>query len=105
MNSNGNEFDVRVKVPEDIDIETTGLRSGEKLYEELIADNEDCLQTYHEKILLAKPKEYKTDETIFKIKEICNANEAGNVDHVIRLVKNLIPEFKSNNSMFEHLDN
>jgi FlaA1/EpsC-like NDP-sugar epimerase len=93
-----------LKYPEDIDIKITGLRPGEKLYEELLADGENTIKTYHEKIMIAKTQ--KIDDILFKSKIddlSCGFNKLDNQELVL-VMKNLIPEYVSNNSEFETLD-
>lgn len=93
-----------LKYPDDIDIKITGLRPGEKLYEELLADGENTTKTYHEKIMIARTQ--KLDDKYFKSKIddlSCNFNKMDNQELVL-LMKNLVPEYVSNNSEFETLD-
>lgn len=93
-----------LKYPDDIDIKITGLRPGEKLYEELLANGEDTTKTYHEKIMIAKTLEIDT----IKIKESIeylfkNKKELSN-DEIVSKLKEIVPEYISNNSNFEKLD-
>ncbi|WP_036822765.1 nucleoside-diphosphate sugar epimerase/dehydratase [Polaribacter sp. Hel1_85] len=93
-----------LRYPEDIDIKITGLRPGEKLYEELLADGENTIKTYHEKIMIAKTQ--KLDDSIVKVKIddlSLNFNKLNNSD-LVKLMKELLPEYVSNNSEFEKLD-
>ena len=93
-----------LKYPDDIDIEITGLRPGEKLYEELLADGENTIKTYHDKIMIAKTQ--KLDDIYFKSK-IDNLSGAYNKldnQELVSLMKTLVPEYVSNNSEFETLD-
>ncbi|ETN96156.1 polysaccharide biosynthesis protein [Zhouia amylolytica] len=89
--------------PTDIDIDITGLRPGEKLYEELLANGENTLPTYHDKIKISKtrPVDYRRIKPI--IEEICIANFFQNNNIVLKM-KELIPEYISNNSHFEKYD-
>jgi FlaA1/EpsC-like NDP-sugar epimerase len=87
----------------DIEIQVTGLRPGEKLYEELLASEENTLPTHHQKILVAKLREVR-DEDIEKIKELISIfNKQDNME-TVRRMKELVPEFISNNSDFSILD-
>lgn len=90
--------------PDDIDIKITGLRPGEKLHEELLADGENTSPTYHEKIMIAKNQ--LIDHTIVeaKIKELCLSNKNHNNYQTVQLIKEIVPEYKSNNSVYEKLD-
>ncbi|MCL7754800.1 nucleoside-diphosphate sugar epimerase/dehydratase [Polaribacter sp. Z022] len=93
-----------LKYPDDIDIKITGLRPGEKLYEELLADGENTTKTYHNKIMIAKTQDL--DDSIVKIKidDLSrNFNKLNNKD-LVKSMKELVPEYVSNNSEFEKLD-
>jgi FlaA1/EpsC-like NDP-sugar epimerase len=89
----------------DINITYTGLRPGEKLYEELLTDGENTVKTYHEKIMIAKVR--KVDEVSIAS---CFNSLCGFVDEVtedtvlVSKMKEFVPEFLSNNSVFEDLD-
>lgn len=89
--------------PEDIDIKITGLRPGEKLYEELLANGENTLPTYHDKIMISKSRDLNYAEVKEKINQLCLANFF-NESNVVRLMKDIVPEFVSNNSSFSKLD-
>ncbi|WP_272152011.1 polysaccharide biosynthesis protein [Tenacibaculum aiptasiae] len=90
--------------PEDIDIKITGLRPGEKLYEELLANGENTSPTYHEKIMIAKNQVLDFDSIKHKIIDLCIANKKHNNQETVQLIKEIIPEYKSNNSIYEKLD-
>jgi len=89
--------------PDEIDIEIMGLRPGEKLYEEVLGDNENNIPTYHEKIKIANIKTPDCKK-VFRIFE--ELNKIDDLDHlsIVKLLKDLIPEYKSNNSVYEKLD-
>ncbi len=93
-----------LKYPEDIDIKITGLRPGEKLYEELLANGENTLPTYHKKILIGKVKELDYAMVKSKIDELCVSNMFFN-GNTMALMKEIVPEYVSNNSEFCKLDN
>jgi len=93
-----------LRFPDDIDIKITGLRPGEKIYEELLADGENTKPTYHEKIMIAKTKNINTVEIEEKIHKLCNSNSKMQNLAVVALIKDIIPEYVSNNSTFEVLD-
>ena len=89
----------------DINITYSGLRPGEKLYEELLNDAENTLATYHDKILIAKVREVEMVNIKNSFDElgllvVTSANEM----HLVGKMKDLVPEFLSNNSVFERLD-
>ena len=93
-----------LKYPEDIDIKITGLRPGEKLYEELLADGENTLKTYHEKILIAKTTEINECEIKDKIDAFVNQFKKLTNKEVVQEMKEIVPEYISKNSEFEELD-
>ena len=88
----------------DIDIVFTGLRPGEKLFEELLSNKENTLPTYHEKILIAKVMEYDFDLINQKIERLLVSASKHYTYETVALMKDLVPEFISNNSSFESLD-
>ncbi|RUA33745.1 MAG: polysaccharide biosynthesis protein [Bacteroidetes bacterium] len=89
--------------PDDIDIKITGLRPGEKLYEELLANGENTLPTYHDKIMISKVREIDYAKTRNMIDELCISNLFFK-DNVVQLMKSIVPEYISNNSDFCKLD-
>jgi len=93
-----------LKYPEDIDIKITGLRPGEKLYEELLANGENTLTTYHEKILIAKNQEIAFHQLLSIINVFADKKNRLNNTEIVSMIKELVPEFISNNSIFEKLD-
>ena len=93
-----------LKYPSEMDIKITGLRPGEKIYEELLANGENTLPTYHEKIMIAKVRVLDKNQIKGDIEAFCSvAKELVNNDIVINM-KNIVPEFKSNNSQYQVLD-
>ncbi|HTB05695.1 MAG TPA: nucleoside-diphosphate sugar epimerase/dehydratase [Bacteroidia bacterium] len=88
----------------DIKIVFTGLRPGEKLYEELLHNNENSLPTHHPQILIAKVKEYDYDTVSKLIDELINAGSKQNEMDIVKMMKQIVPEYLSNNSVFEQLD-
>ncbi|MCX2679160.1 nucleoside-diphosphate sugar epimerase/dehydratase [Galbibacter sp. EGI 63066] len=93
-----------LRYPEDIDIKITGLRPGEKLYEELLANGENTLPTYHEKIMISKVKEMNYEKLRGKIDALCVLNLFHDKNVVVKKLKEIVPEFVSKNSSYEHLD-
>jgi len=89
----------------DIKIVFTGLRPGEKLYEELLADSENTMPTHHSQILIGKVREYEYTEVSKVITELIGLFDTQNNTRIVQCMKELVPEFKSNNSVFERLDN
>jgi len=89
----------------DIEIKYTGLRPGEKLYEELLSDAENTISTHHDKILIAKIREEKIEGLETHFEELFTyAGQAGQSMAMVSKMKELVPEFVSNNSVFEQLD-
>jgi len=93
-----------LKYPEDIDIKITGLRPGEKLYEELLADGESTVKTYHKKIMIAKIQEIDTVQIVSLIDNLSVKKKILTNAEIVRLIKEIVPEYISNNSEFEKLD-
>lgn len=88
----------------DIEITYTGLRPGEKLYEELLNQKEITLPTSNEKILVAKVREYDFDTVSVSIQALIEDAKQGKVFPVVQKMKDIVPEFKSKNSVYEQLD-
>jgi FlaA1/EpsC-like NDP-sugar epimerase len=93
-----------LKEGKDINIVYTGLRPGEKLYEELLADNENSLPTHHPQILIGKVREYSYEEVKEIVEELIKSFNTQNNELIVQRMKELVPEFKSNNSVFQKLD-
>lgn len=91
-------------VGKDIDIVFTGLRDGEKLYEELLNNSENTIPTHHEKILKAKVSEYQYDEIVRYLDLLEDLIHDRNELKMVALMKEIVPEYKSNYSKFEVLD-
>ncbi|MGK0378068.1 polysaccharide biosynthesis protein [Patiriisocius sp. Uisw_017] len=88
----------------DIEIEITGLRPGEKLYEELLNDTSTTLPTHHPKIMISKERVANFENINVNIKKIIKSATRLDDQSVVRILKEIVPEFKSNNSVFEVLD-
>jgi FlaA1/EpsC-like NDP-sugar epimerase len=88
----------------DIEIVYTGLRPGEKLYEELLNDKETTLPTEHEKITVARVRVYDYDEILDQILYLIAQSEEVNVVTTVKMMKSIVPEFVSKNSIFEMYD-
>ena len=93
-----------LEVDNDIRIEFTGLRPGEKLYEELLASAENTLPTHHPKIMRAQVRRYPLGEVGANMKELKRLLFAADEATVVARMKVMVPEFVSNNSPFEVLD-
>lgn len=88
----------------DIQIEFTGLRPGEKLYEELLNHKETTLPTSNEKIMVAKVREFDFDQVSKDVDELIVTSSQTKPFMTVKLMKQIVPEFKSNNSIYEQLD-
>ena len=88
----------------DIMIEFTGLRPGEKLYEELLNQKETTLPTANEKIMVARVREFDFDEISSKVDELIKTSRLTKPFTTVTLMKQLVPEYISKNSIYEQLD-
>jgi FlaA1/EpsC-like NDP-sugar epimerase len=93
-----------LEVGRDIDIVYTGLRPGEKLFEEVLNDSEVSVPTHHPKILRAKVREYEFEKINTSIHELISLFDTQNNIEMVRLLKQLVPEYISSNSNFASLD-
>ena len=87
-----------------VEIEYTGLREGEKLYEEVLNEMEGTKPTFHEKIRIAQVREYDYDEVSKEIDELVDIAKQFDNMATVRKMKEIVPEYKSNNSVYEVLD-
>lgn len=88
----------------DVEIKFTGLRDGEKLYEEVLNDEEITLPTFHPKIKIAKVREYEYEQVNASVQQLFNCSLSKNSMEIVRLMKVMVPEYKSQNSVYESLD-
>ncbi len=95
---------VGMKEGKDISIVYTGLRPGEKLYEELLANNENTLPTHHSQILIGKVREYEYADVKKIIEELIKTFDTQDNELIVQRMKDLVPEYISNNSIFQKLD-
>lgn len=89
---------------EDINIEFTGLRPGEKIYEELLNDKETVLPTHHEKIMRAQVRTYHFETIEAEISTLLDLAKTGTDMAIVQQMKDIVPEFISDNSIFSQLD-
>ncbi|GGH32043.1 polysaccharide biosynthesis protein [Sphingobacterium alkalisoli] len=95
------------RYPEDIDIQITGLRPGEKTYEELLANDENTQKTHHDKIMIAKVNTEDVALKKYKIEALCTMICSESIDRMalVTAMKDIVPEYISKNSIYEQLDN
>mgnify|MGYP002623264723 CR=1 FL=1 len=93
-----------LKLGEDIQIEYTGLRPGEKLYEEVLSNAENTEPTSHDRIRIAKVREYDYEEAAKVCNELTELSMRVNIPDMVMLMKKTVPEFKSRNSVYEVYD-
>lgn len=93
-----------LELGKDIQIKYIGLRPGEKLYEELLNKEENTLPTHHPLIMIAKVKEYRPEEVEHDIISLTALIDSASAVEVVREMKRIVPEFISQNSIFEELD-
>ncbi len=87
-----------------IEIKYIGLRPGEKLYEELLNNEEEVLETHHQKIMIGKVPLQDTQLFIGQLKELLHCADKNDDEAVVKLMKQIIPEYKSNNSVYTIFD-
>ena len=95
---------IKLSHKEGVEIEITGLRPGEKLYEELLSTKENTIPTEHAKIMRAKVRRYTEEEVNEKINELINLIPTSDDFKIVAQMKNIVPEFISNNSIYSCLD-
>ena len=87
-----------------IEIKFTGLRPGEKLYEEVLNELEGTKPTFHEKIRIAEVREYDFADISRQVDELVEISKHYDDMETVRKMKEIVPEYKSNNSVYEVLD-
>ena len=95
---------IRLSGAKNVKIEYTGLREGEKLYEEVLNAKENTKPTFHKKIRIAEVREYDYDEVSRQIDELIELSKHYDDMATVKKMKELVPEYKSNNSKYEELD-
>jgi len=89
---------------QDIDVVYTGLRPGEKLYEEVLSNKENTDETSHDRIRIARVREYDYDDAVKAVDELADLSRAVHIPETVRKMKEIVPEYISNNSQFEAFD-
>ncbi|MBR6628886.1 MAG: polysaccharide biosynthesis protein [Bacteroidaceae bacterium] len=95
---------IKLSGAQDIEIQFTGLRDGEKLYEEVLNDAEQTKPTHHPKIMIASVREYDYDEACRNETALLEASRTFDDMAIVKLMKEIVPEYKSQSSKFEELD-
>lgn len=95
---------IKLSGAKNVEIKFTGLRPGEKLYEEVLNELEGTKPTFHEKIRIAEVREYDYDEVCKDIDELVEISKHFDDMRTVKKMKDIVPEFKSNNSIYEQLD-
>ena len=95
---------IKLSGAQNIEIKYTGLRDGEKLYEEVLSDAEESLPTVHPKIRIAKVRQYDYDKVLRNEEELYTIAETYDDMQVVRKMKEMVPEYKSHQSKYEVLD-
>ncbi len=93
-----------LELGKDIDIEYVGLRPGEKLYEELLKNEENTLPTEHDRIFRAKVREYNYEDLVAKLNKLIETAATMKKDDTVAQMKNIVPEYISENSRYARLD-
>ena len=89
---------------EDIKIVYSGLRPGEKLYEEVLSNKENTDETSHDRIRIARVREYAYDDAVKAVDQLRDLSIAVDIPDTVKLMKEIVPEYISNNSKFEEFD-
>lgn len=95
---------IKLSVAKDIEIKYTGLRAGEKLYEEVLSTTENTLPSFHEKIRIAKVREYDYSEVSKQIDSLIALSHTYDDMAIVEKMKEIVPEYVSNNSKYSVLD-
>ncbi|MBR6048528.1 MAG: polysaccharide biosynthesis protein, partial [Bacteroidaceae bacterium] len=87
-----------------VEIKYTGLRAGEKLYEEVLNESENTKPSFHEKIRIAEVRGYDYEQVNKDIKDLIDISLGYDNMATVKKMKDIVPEYKSNNSIYEQLD-
>ncbi|MCR4859134.1 MAG: polysaccharide biosynthesis protein [Bacteroidales bacterium] len=89
---------------QDIEIVYTGLRPGEKLYEEVLSNKENTDKTTHDRIRIARTREYVYEDAVKSVEQLEELSREVRIPEMVKLMKEIVPEYISNNSRFEEYD-
>lgn len=95
---------IKLSGAENIEIEYTGLRAGEKLYEEVLSTTENTLPSFHEKVRIAKVQEYDYDVVNQQIEQLLQISRTYDSMQIVKMMKSIVPEYVSNNRVYSVLD-
>lgn len=95
---------IKLSGRKNVDIVYTGLREGEKLYEEVLSNTENTLPSFHEKIRIAQVREYDFHEISESIDELLELAKSYDEMQIVKKMKEIVPEYISNNSKYSVLD-
>ena len=95
---------IRLSGAKNVEIKYTGLRPGEKLYEEVLNDLEGTKPTFHEKIRIAEVRDYEYEEVSKAVDDLIEISKNYDNMATVKKMKEIVPEYKSNNSVYEALD-
>ncbi|MBP3767186.1 MAG: polysaccharide biosynthesis protein [Prevotella sp.] len=95
---------IKLSGAKNVEIKFTGLRAGEKLYEEVLNELEGTKPSFHDKIRIAEVREYDYDQVSKDIDELIEVSKQYNDMATVKKMKEIVPEYKSNNSIYEQLD-
>ena len=95
---------IKLSGAKNVEIKFTGLRAGEKLYEEVLNELEGTKPSFHDKIRIAQVREYDYDQVSKDIDELIEVSKQYNDMATVKKMKEIVPEYKSNNSIYEQLD-
>ena len=95
---------IKLSGAKDVEIKYTGLRPGEKLYEELLSNDENTKPSFHKKIRIAEVREYDYQDVERDVEQLVAIADTYDEMGIVMKMKEIVPEYKSNNSVFERLD-
>ena len=95
---------IQLSGAKNVEIQITGLRDGEKLYEEVLNEKENTQPTFHSKIKIAKVREYDYEDACRQVNDLVKASVTESDMEIVKRMKDMVPEFKSQHSVYEVLD-
>jgi len=95
---------IQLSGAKDVEIQITGLRDGEKLYEEVLNEKENTQPTFHPKIKIAKVREYDYEDVCRQVNDMVKNSVTESDMEIVKRMKEMVPEFKSQHSIYEMLD-